>query len=118
MPLEAKVAIVEDDQRMIDDLNRNLERGRHSVVYVARKVDQGFELLRRISEEGFVVDVLTLDNDLGLWGGGTTASILEEMRRLGINIPTVGLSGRAMRGVTIDLGKANMFRIAAVIDEL
>lgn len=117
-PERARVAIAEDNQSYVDIMKEFLEMEGHTVVAHAANLPDALELVHKLVE--LKVDVLLLDGNLNDYDykGYDAQTILAKMREINSTVKTIGVSGNEIKGVTRDLGKANMVDIAKAVTEI
>ena len=118
MPEKARVFVAEDNKDWQEYIEKILNRAGHSVVARATTVEEGLKIIEQFGE--LQVQVATIDGNLSEddISGYDGRALVEAIGRHAPNVKTVGMSGLAMNGVTIDLGKGSIAKLGEVVTNL
>lgn len=117
MPIEAKVAIFEDDPCAQEEYEKSLRKEGHSIVITGKTREEALEALGRFKELG--VQVLVLDgNLLGGAKGEDAQAILAALAETKLDVKTVGMSAGVIKGVDADVGKMRIRALGKIVTEI
>src|SRR5437870_5345376 len=110
-PENAKVFVVEDDERWQEAITYELQAAGHTVVAKAQTLSEALATIPFLSSFG--VQVATLDANLDPYEfrGYDGQRILQAIREQTPDIRTVGMGGLVFSGVDIDVGKQDIDRL-------
>lgn len=109
MPPEARVAIYEDEPSFIKTCKFELEQAGHTVVGVARDMDEAVELLPKLGDLG--VEVVLVDGNLSPEADSGVEGMLitEGIKSRHPNIKVIGISmSRPVVGADANMTKTQM----------
>lgn len=117
-PIEAKVAVIEDNSQWRKIIKRLVERDGHSVVLEASTPKEAYEAVKKFDELG--VQVVTIDGNLSPddTSGYDGRSVLAAVRKMTPTVKTIGMSGGTVEGVDVNVGKNKAEELSKTITNL
>ncbi|MEK9143152.1 MAG: hypothetical protein AAB481_00795 [Patescibacteria group bacterium] len=120
MAPHANVFVAEDDPKWLELIKDKLEAAGHSYAGEATTREEAIRQIPTFREKN--INVVILGGNLGdfVFGGDSpdndSVVMLKAMREAGYEeLPTIGLSGVELTGVTVDLGKMEVSQLGETV---